>query len=138
MIQMIFWDVSLIMKPHFPLFRHGIIIKEVSGKSKKVTKEISASWEETILPTILTRYQLSDIYNADEFDLFCKALSSKTLHFRKQRCSGRKHSKVRITGMAICNALGENIPMFVVGKSVNQDGSATTFEKSLVNIVHER
>ena len=114
------------MKPHFPLFRHGIIIKEVSGKSK------------TILPTILTRYQLSDIYNADEFDLFYEALSSKILHFRKQRCSGGKHSKVRITGMAACNALGENIPMFVVGKSVNQDGSASTFEKSLVNIVHER
>ena len=32
-------------------FRHGITCKEVSGESEKVTKEMTAPWEETILPT---------------------------------------------------------------------------------------
>ena len=32
------------------------------------------------------------------------------------RCSGGKHSKVRLTGMAASNALDEKIPMFVIGK----------------------
>ena len=50
-------------------FRHGIIFKEVSGDSEKVTKGITAPWEETALSTILTRYQLKDSFNADEFDL---------------------------------------------------------------------
>ena len=32
-------------------FWHGITFKEVSGESEKVTKEITAPWEETTLPT---------------------------------------------------------------------------------------
>jgi len=30
-----------------PFYRYGITFKEVSGESEKVTKEITASWEET-------------------------------------------------------------------------------------------
>lgn len=82
-----------------------------------MTTEMTASWGETILPTILSRYELRDIYNADEFGLFYEGLPSKTLHFKGDRCSGGKHSKVRLTGMAASNALGEKIPMFVIGKS---------------------
>ena len=48
-------------------FKHGKTFKEVSGESEKVTKEMTASWEE---PTILARHQLKDIFNADEFGLF--------------------------------------------------------------------
>ena len=61
--------------------RHNITFKEVSRKSEKVTKEMTAPWEETTLPTILARYQLKDIFNADEFGLFYEALPSKSLHF---------------------------------------------------------
>ena len=71
-----------------------------------------APWEETNLPIILTRYQLKGIFNADEFGLFYKVLPSKSLHFRGKHCSGGKHSKVRLTGIAASNALGEKIPMF--------------------------
>ena len=98
-------------------FRHAITSKKVSGESEKVTKEMTASWEEITLPTILTRYQLKNIFNADEFGLFYKALPSKSLHFPGKRCSGGKHSKVQLTGMAASNALGEKIPMFVIAKS---------------------
>ena len=47
-------------------FRHGITFKEVSVESEKVTKKMTASWEETTLQTILARYQLKDIFNGDE------------------------------------------------------------------------
>ena len=94
-------------------FRHGTTFKEMSGAPEKVTKEMPASWE-IILPTILARYQLKDILNADEFGLFYEALPSKSLHFRDKRCLGRKHSKVRLREMAPSNALGEKIPMFVI------------------------
>ena len=90
-------------------FRHGITFKEVFGESEKVAKEMTAPWEETTLTTILARYQLKDIFNADEFDLFYKALPSKPLHFWGKHCSGGKHSKVRLKGMAVSNALGEKI-----------------------------
>ena len=51
-------------------FRHGITFKEVSAESEKVTKEMTAPWEERTLLAILTRYQIKDIFNADEFGLF--------------------------------------------------------------------
>ena len=100
-------------------FRHDITFKEVSGESEKVTNEMTAPWEETTLPTILARYQLKDIFNVHKFGLFYETLPSKSLHFRGKRCSGGKHKKVRLTGMAASNALGEKIPMFVIGKSAS-------------------
>ena len=78
---------------------------------------MTAPWEETTLPTLLARYQLKDVFNSDEFGLFYEALPSKSLHFRGKRCSGEKHGKVRLTGMATSNTLGEKIQMFVIGKS---------------------
>ena len=100
-------------------FRHGITSKEISGESEKVTKEMAAPWEETTLPTLLARYQLKNVFNGDEFGLLYEALPSKSLHFRRLRCLGAKHDKIWLTGMATSNALGENIPMFVIGKSTN-------------------
>ena len=88
------------------LFRHGNTFKKVSAESEKVTKEMIALWEETTLPAMLTRYQLKDIFNADEFGLIYKTLPSKSLQFRGKRCSGGKHRKVRLTGMAASNTLG--------------------------------
>ena len=46
-------------------FKHGKTFKELSGESEKVTKEMTAPWEKATLPTILARYQLKDIFNAD-------------------------------------------------------------------------
>ena len=76
-----------------------------------------APWNETTLPTLLSKYDLKDIFNADEFGLFYQCLPNKTYHFKGQKCSGGKNSKVRLTGMAAGNAIGEKLPMFVIGKS---------------------
>ena len=78
---------------------------------------MTASWKETLLPTILSRYELKDIFNTDEFGLFYQELPSKSMHFKNERCSGGKFSKVRFTGLAAANATGEKLPMFVIGKS---------------------
>ena len=34
-----------------------------------------------------------------------------------EKCSGGKHSKVQLTGMATASAAGEKLPIFVIGKS---------------------
>lgn len=78
---------------------------------------MTAPWMETTLPTILSRYTLENIFNADEFGLFYQCLPNKTLHLKGEKCSGGKHSKVRLTGLAAGNAYGERLPMFVIGKS---------------------
>ena len=78
---------------------------------------MTAPWFETTLPTILPNYALADIYNADEFGLFYQALPSNTLHFRDEKCVGGKFSKQRLTGLAASNALGQKLPIFIIGKA---------------------
>ena len=38
-------------------------------------------------------------------------------HFKGQTCSGGKNSKVRLTGIVAGNAIGEKLPILVIGKS---------------------
>ena len=87
------------------------------GEANDVSEEMTAPWFETRLPTILSKYSLGDIYNADEFGLFYKALPNKTMHLKNEKCVGGKFSKVRLTGLAAGNALGEKLPLFVIGKA---------------------
>ena len=96
--------------------RHNVTFKAVSGEGNAVTPEMTASWSETYLPTILSKYKLKHIYNADEFGLFYQALPDKSLHYKGERCNGGKHSKVRRTGLAAGNATEEKLPLFVIGK----------------------
>ena len=77
--------------------RYDISFKTISGEGKSVTEEITAPWLETTLPTILSRYPLKNIFNGDEFGLFFQCLPNKRFHFKKDKCSGGKHSKVRLT-----------------------------------------
>lgn len=97
--------------------RHSVTFKTVAGEAKSCTSEMTASWDETTLPTIISNYKVEDIFNADEFGLFYQALPNKTLHLKSEKCVGGKHSKTRLTGMAAANAVGEKLPMFVIGKS---------------------
>ena len=54
--------------------RNNISFKIIAGEEKSYTEEMVAPWTESYLPTILSRYKLEDIYNADEFGLFYRML----------------------------------------------------------------
>ena len=69
------------------------------------------AWKETSLLTLLSNYELKDIYNADEVGLFYKCVINKTYQLQL------KLRKIRITGMAAANAVGDKITLFVIGKS---------------------
>ena len=70
---------------------------------------MTAPWTETTLLTILSRYPLENmLMNSDCY---------KTLHLKGEKCSGGKHSKIRLTGLAAGNAHGERLAMFVIGKA---------------------
>ena len=66
---------------------------------------------------MLSKYELNQIYNADEFGLFYRAQPEKSLHLKDERCVGGKHSKLRLTGLVAANAVGGKLSMFVIGKS---------------------
>ena len=76
-----------------------------------------AEWNETTLPTLLSNYSLENVYNADEYGLFYQCLPNKSYQLKTEICSGAKHSKIRITGLAAANAVGSKLPMFVIGKT---------------------
>ena len=97
--------------------RFNVSFKMVSGESIACTDEMVAPWEQTTLPTILPKYDLNLIYNADEFGLFYRAQPNKSLHLKNENCVGGKHSKLRLTELTAANAVGERLPLFVIGKS---------------------
>ena len=60
-----------------------------------------------LLPTILSKYDLNQTHNADEFGFFCRAQPNKSLHLLKiENCVGGKHSNLRLTGFTAANAVG--------------------------------
>ena len=86
-----------------------------------VTEKMTAPWNETTLPTLLSNYKLENVFNADEFGLLYQCLPTKTHHFSREKCSRGKYSKARLTGMAAASVTEEKLPMFVVGKSKHHD-----------------
>ena len=99
--------------------RNNISFKTVSGESKSVIPEMVNVWSETSLPTLLSNYNLKDIYNTHEFGPFYQCLPNKTYQLKSEKCYGGKLSKIRITGMAAANAMGDKLPMFVIRKGKN-------------------
>ena len=62
---------------------------------------------------------LKNIYNADKFGLFYQCLPDKSYQLKTEKSLSGKHSKISITGLAAANAIGNKLPMFVIGKAKN-------------------
>ena len=108
-----------ILNPGFYfLFRNGVSFKTVSREINHVIPDMTASWNETSLPTLMSKYSLENNYNADDFGLFFQCLPNKSFHLKSEECSGGKHSNIRmIISLIAANAGGEKLTMFVIGKA---------------------
>ena len=100
-------------------FRNNVFLKTVSGEDKAVTHEMVVGWNETTLPTLLSSYGLENIYNGNKLGLFYQCLPYKSYHLKTEKCLGGKHSKIRITGLAAANTIGNKLSTFVIGKAKN-------------------
>ena len=110
----------MLCKPGFYfLFKNNVSFKTVSGESKAVMPEMVAGWNERTLPTLLSNYDLENIYNPGEFGLFYQYLPDKSYQLKTDKCSGSKKSKIRITCLAAANFVGNKLTMFVIGKAKN-------------------
>ena len=113
-------------------FRHGITFKDVSGESEKVAKEMTATWVETTLPTILAIYQLKDIFNVDGFGL--------TKHYHENLYTSEV-SVVQVENRAKCSEQGWMRLKPLVTKSqclwlenLSVQHASSTFATSLADI----
>ena len=51
------------------------------------------------------------------FGLLYRVQPNKSLHLKNENCVGGKHSKLRLTELTTAKAVGEKLPLFVIGKS---------------------
>lgn len=65
--------------------RYIVSFKTVSCEVSACTSEMVALLEETMLPTILSKYKPNQIYNADKFGLFCWIQPKKRLSISKMK-----------------------------------------------------
>ena len=87
------WDLWLVSGTRdLSLYKH-VTLQTLSREENAVKPEMTTRWNQTYLPTILKKYKLMDIYNADEFGQFYQALEDKSLHHKGECCSGGKHGK---------------------------------------------
>ena len=105
--------------------RHAIVAKRIHGESASAPLEKVCQWKETILPGKMQEFELGNIFNVDETGLFWKLLPDRTLQFKGIDCKGGKHAKDRITVLVGASALGEKLPLVVIGKSASQGASVT-------------
>ena len=66
------------------------------GEASDVNSSIVSEWQEK-LKTLLQGYEPNNVYNGDETGLFFRALPTKSLALRGEKCIGGKMSKERLT-----------------------------------------
>ena len=97
--------------------RHSIVFRRVTGEEGSVNEDMVRDWKSHQLPSLLEEFSPDDIFNADETDLFWKCLPDKMLSLKREKCSGGKRSKDRITVLVCSNRSGsEKLPLLVIGK----------------------
>ncbi|XP_053555972.1 tigger transposable element-derived protein 6-like [Bombina bombina] len=96
--------------------RHCIVWNEICGEAKDVDQETVSQWEEK-LKMLKEPYATKDIYNGDETGLFFRLLPSKTLGVKREKCTGGKLSKERLTVFLCGNMDGRLEKPLVIGKA---------------------
>lgn len=87
---------------------------------KVICGESVDGWKLNVLPKLIEKFNLKDIFNADETGLFFKCLPNKTLAFKYEKCFGDKHSKERVTLMVCFNMTETKKQNFlIIGKNKN-------------------
>ena len=73
--------------------RYAIVSKKINGESASAPIAQVVLWNETVLPGIIKKFAIKDIFNADETGLFWKLLLDRKLQFKGMDCKGGKHAK---------------------------------------------
>jgi len=103
--------------------RYNVSFKTASEAAKAETDGIMPPSIEATLPMLLSRYTLKEIFNAKEFGLFYQCLPGTISHLAEENCADGKHSSSRLTVVAVANAFGERMEIFVIGKPANPSSS---------------
>lgn len=98
--------------------RNNVRSYKVCGESGNVDLERAGQWK-SCLETVLTGYDLKNVFNMDETGFFFRALPDSSLNHVKELCKGGKQGKDRVTVALTCSAMGEKLSPWIIGKSKN-------------------
>eukprot|EP00794_Sanderia_malayensis_P004474 gene4474-5069_t len=98
--------------------RHNLSQHKVCRESADVAVDTVKSWKER-LGSIISGYEMQDIWNLDETGLIYRALPDKSLFAKSKKCKGGKKSKERLTVALMTSATGEKKKPIVIGKYAN-------------------
>lgn len=96
--------------------RHRLTFNAVCGEANDVQQSIVDDWHKK-LPEIIAGYAPENIANCDETALFFRALPTKSLQFKGEKCSGEKLSKERLSVLLCAFADGKIEKPVVIGKA---------------------
>lgn len=99
--------------------REGIQLRKIHGEAASANEGNANEYVSEILPELISSYDASQIFNADESGLFFRALPKTTLNRKGCQVKGYKTSKDRLTLLFICNASGDYKKVVVIGKPKN-------------------
>ena len=85
-------------------------------RQARVLRMLSAELENCCSSLIRREYLDVDIFNADETGLFWRMLPDTTHVLKGQTCAGGKRAKNRITVLVGTSAMGEKLPLLVIGR----------------------
>ena len=96
--------------------RHMVYAAKLHGEASAVNLEGLNEWKVRMLPSILDKFPMENIFNVDETALFWKLLPNCTHMVKGQKFSGGKRSKERISVLVGASAGGEKLPLLTIGK----------------------
>ena len=94
--------------------RHNIDFRVLRGESADLD-ESAASTFKCRIPSIIDKYDVKDVFNADETGLFYRALPTRSLIQRGESSNGGKQSKERLSILLTTSMLGEKLKPLVIG-----------------------
>ncbi|KAG0437570.1 Tigger transposable element-derived protein 6 [Dictyocoela muelleri] len=109
--------------------RHNISLKQCSGESYEVNRQIHCSFEQDIKAKIL-QYGQDNIFTCDETALFFKLAPSKSLVIRVRY--GIKKYKDRITRMLACNMSVTEKQILLIVRKFKNPRSFKNFSKDFL------
>ena len=96
--------------------RNALIGKALCGEEKGVDEEVSIVYRQE-LPELLKGFAPANVFNCDETGLYFRATGTRGLGFKGERSYGRKVAKDRVTLLVAGNALGDMLPLMMIGKN---------------------
>ena len=97
---------------------HGMTFKTAKGEAGAVDLQSLLDWQQQVLQPLLRQFSADDVFNLDQTGLFWQLLPNNTMSFRRERCTGEKKIKQKITLLVGANMSGtEKFPLLAIGKS---------------------